>query len=52
MLAAGCTVVSRIRRAIGPYLPDLGGIDISPILLMLLLHFLDSALYSWFYRIP
>ncbi len=45
-------MLGRIRRAIGPYLPDLGGIDISPILLMLLLHFLDSALYSWFYRIP
>lgn len=32
-------------------LPDLGGIDISPIILLLLLNFLRSALYSYLYNL-
>jgi YggT family protein len=41
-----------IRRLTQKYLPDFGGIDISPIILILLLHFINDALYSWFYQIP
>lgn len=40
-----------IRRLIGKYLPDMGGLDLSPIVLVLLLHFISNALYSWFYTI-
>jgi YggT family protein len=40
-----------IRRVVVKYLPDMGGIDISPIILVLLLHFINNALYSWFYKI-
>lgn len=40
-----------IRRVLSKFLPDLGGIDISPIVLILLLHFINDALYSWFYSI-
>ncbi|MDE3061098.1 MAG: YggT family protein [Pseudomonadota bacterium] len=32
-------------------LPDLGGIDISPIILLLLLNFARRALYAWFYNL-
>jgi YggT family protein len=35
-----------IRR----FLPDLGGLDISPIILILLLNFTQNALYTYFYR--
>jgi YggT family protein len=41
-----------IRRFVGKYLPDLGGIDISPVILVLLLHFFNNALHSWFYTYP
>ncbi len=44
-------LLSRIRRVTGKYLPDLGGIDLSPIILILLLHFINNAMYSWFYKI-
>jgi YggT family protein len=44
-------MLGRIRRFTAKFLPDLGGIDLSPIVLILLLHFIDNALYSWFYRI-
>jgi YggT family protein len=44
-------LLSRIRRALGKYLPNLNGIDLSPVILFLLLHFIDNALYSWFYKI-
>ncbi|NBX03833.1 MAG: YggT family protein [Alphaproteobacteria bacterium] len=40
-------VLRRIRK----YLPDLGGIDISPIILLLLLNFAQSALYKYFYNL-
>lgn len=39
-------VLGRIRR----FIPDLGGIDISPVILLLLLQFLQEALYTYFYR--
>lgn len=38
-----------IRRVLGKWLPNLGGIDISPIVLILLLHFLVETLYAWFF---
>lgn len=44
-------MLAPIRRRITRYLPDLGGVDLSPLVLLLLLHFIDNALYSWFYRI-
>jgi YggT family protein len=37
--------LGRIRR----YMPDLGGIDISPIVLILGLQFISRALYTYFY---
>lgn len=37
-----------IRRALAKLLPNLNGIDISPIILMLLLRFIADALNSWF----
>jgi YggT family protein len=40
-----------LLRPIRKYMPDLGGIDISPIVLMLLLNFLNRALFTYFYRI-
>src|SRR5689334_2227351 len=36
-------------RPLRKILPDLGGIDISPIILFLLLRFLNNALYTYFY---
>lgn len=30
-------------------MPDLGGLDLSPIILILLLQFIDSAMYHWLY---
>ena len=38
-----------IRRFLGRLLPDLGGIDLSPIVLFLLLAFVNDVLFSWFY---
>ena len=38
-----------IRRFLVKHLPDIGGIDLSPLILLLLLNFIDSALHSWFY---
>jgi YggT family protein len=40
-------VLYRIRKII----PDLGTIDISPVILILLLGFLKSALYHYFYNL-
>lgn len=40
-----------IRKLLGRVLPDIGGLDLSPIILILLLNFLNNALYSWFYSI-
>lgn len=44
-------ILARIRQVMRKVLPDFGGMDLSPIVLFLLLHFIDNALYSWFYRI-
>ena len=44
-------LLGRIRRVTTKYLPDMGGIDLSPIVLILLLHFINNAMYSWFYSI-
>lgn len=38
-----------IRARIMKYMPN--GIDLSPVVLILLLNFIDSALHSWFYTI-
>lgn len=44
-------LLSRIRRVTDKFLPNVEGIDFSPIILILLLHFIDNAMYSWFYAI-
>lgn len=33
------------------YMPNLGGLDLSPIILILLLNFATSALYTYFYNL-
>ncbi len=38
-------------KPIRKYMPDLGGIDLSPIVLILLLNFTHSALYTYFYNL-
>ena len=38
-------------RPIQKFLPDLGGIDISPIILLLVLNFARRALYTCFYNL-
>lgn len=40
-----------IRRLTDRFLPNLGGLDLSPIVLFLLLQFIQNALYSWFYTV-
>lgn len=37
-------------KPIQKILPDLGGLDISPIILLLLLNFVRESLYTYFYR--
>jgi YggT family protein len=44
-------LVQPALRPIQKYMPDLGGIDLSPIILILLLNFLSSALYTYFYNL-
>jgi len=44
-------ILDPIRRRLNRWFPNLSGIDISPIILLLILHFLTDALYSWFYTI-
>ncbi len=44
-------LLGRIRPRLAKFMPNLGGVDLSPVVLFLLLHFVDSALYSWFYTI-
>ncbi len=39
-----------LLRPIRKYMPDLGGIDISPIILILLLNFIDQSLLYYSYR--
>ncbi len=38
-------------KPVRKYLPDLGGIDISPIIVLLLLNFLRHALFTYFYNL-
>ncbi|MEZ5691815.1 MAG: YggT family protein [Rickettsiales bacterium] len=38
-----------VMRPIRKILPDLGGIDVSPIIVILLITFLQNALYTYFY---
>jgi YggT family protein len=44
-------LVNPALKPIQRFLPDLGGIDISPIVLLLLLNFLRSALYTYLYNL-
>lgn len=44
-------LVNPALKPIQKFLPDLGGIDISPIILLLLLNFIRSALYTYLYNI-
>lgn len=39
-----------VMRPIRKYMPDLGGIDISPVVVILLITFLQKALYQYFYN--
>lgn len=39
-----------IRRQLDRWLPNLG-VDLSAIVFILLLHFVDNAMYTWFYTI-
>jgi YggT family protein len=39
-----------LLRPIRKHMPDLGGIDISPIILILILHFIDQSLFYYSYR--
>jgi len=38
-------------RPIRKFLPDLGGVDISPVVLILLLNFVKDLLYHYLYRL-
>ncbi len=40
-----------VLKPIQKVLPDMGGIDISPIIALLLLNFLRDALYTYFYNL-
>ena len=40
-----------IRQLLAKVLPNLVGIDISPIILILLLNFVNNAMYTWFYDV-
>lgn len=44
-------MLNPIRKQLGRFLPDMGGVDLSPVVLFLLLHFISNALYTWFYTI-
>ena len=44
-------LTSPALRPIRKYMPDLGGIDIAPIILLLLINFAQSALYRYFYNL-
>ncbi len=44
-------LLAPLRRALARVLPDTGGLDLSPIALILLLHFVDNAMYRWFFEI-
>ena len=44
-------ILNPIRRKLTRWFPNLRGIDLSPVVLLLFLHFITNALYSWFYTI-
>lgn len=44
-------LVLPVLKPIQKYMPDLGGIDLSPIVLILLLNFATSALYTYLYNL-
>lgn len=44
-------LIEPVLRPIRKYVPAIGGIDISPIVLILLLNFLQNALFYYFVRI-
>ena len=44
-------ILQPIRETLARWLPNMGGVDLSPVVLLLLLHFISNALYSWFYTI-
>lgn len=39
-----------IRTRLNSWLPNLG-IDLAPVVFLLLMHFIDNAMYTWFYSI-
>ncbi len=43
-------LLRRIRRVIMKYLPDLGGMDLSPVILLLAIWFFQRVLYTYFYK--
>jgi len=44
-------IVEPALKPIRKYMPDLGGLDISPILLILILHFFNDAMYTYLYNL-
>ena len=40
-----------VVRPIRKYMPDLGGIDLSPVIVLLLISFVQDALYRYFYNL-
>lgn len=44
-------VLRPIRARLAKFMPALNGIDLSPVVLILLLNFINDALFSWFYKI-
>ena len=40
-----------VMRPIRKYMPDLGGLDLSPIVVILLINFIQSALYQYLYNL-
>lgn len=44
-------IFNPMLQPIRKYMPDLGGIDLSPIVLILALKFVQSAMYHWLYNL-
>jgi YggT family protein len=42
-------LINPVLRKIGAIVPVIGGVDLSPIILFLLLNFIQSILYTYFY---
>ena len=43
-------LLRRIRKGVMRYMPDLGGIDLSPVILLLAIWFFQRVLYTYFYK--